>query len=98
MDSANKDFSTVLSVSDEELLQRWSENFSRFGSAPEDIRVEVVRRSVHRLLDSSRRLERLTIGLIVLTIALFLVAIPPAVEALSRSLKPRLANPGQGPK
>lgn len=54
---------------------------------------ELVRRSVERLGEtsqsiaiSSRRLEKLTRWLIVLTIVLGIVALPPTIEALTKLL------------
>ena len=55
---------------------------------------ELTRRSVLRLGEtsqniavSSRRLERLTCWLVVLTIVLGIVAVPPAIEVLTKLLK-----------
>jgi hypothetical protein len=43
---------------------------------------ELQRRNIRRLEKSSRCLEGLTVGLIILTIALLIVALPPAIEAV----------------
>lgn len=58
------------------------------------ILAELTRRAIVRLGEtsqniaaSSRRLERLTVWLIVLTIALGIVALPPTIELLSKLLK-----------
>ena len=58
------------------------------------ILAELTRRSVVRLGEtsqkiavSSRRLEKLTLWLIVLTVVLGIVALPPAIEVLSRLFK-----------
>ena len=42
--------------------------------------------AVNRVDASSKRLERLTLWLIALTIALGLIALPPAIEAIARLL------------
>ncbi len=76
----------VLDASDEQLLKDWSASFSKYGSHPEDIRVEVIRRSILRLAESSKRLERLTLWLIALTLVLLLVALPPAAEVIAAGL------------
>lgn len=46
----------------------------------------LTRLAVLRLVASSRRLERLTIALIVLTVVLLLVALPPAMDAVVKLL------------
>lgn len=96
MGTSKQEFDNVLNVSDEQVLEKWSATFSKFGSAPDDIRTEVVRRSVCRLFKSSRRLERLTLILIFLTIVLLFTAIPPAAETISHWRSRILQSAGWG--
>jgi hypothetical protein len=51
------------------------------------ILAELTRRSVVRLGDSSRRLERLTCWLIALTVVIGVVALPPAIDVITRLFK-----------
>jgi|GEM_PF-1708543 len=78
------DFKHVLNVSDDELMDRWKQTFSANGSFPEDVKTEVLRRAVLKIHESSKRLEKLTVVLIVLTLVLSILAIPPAVEVIAR--------------
>jgi hypothetical protein len=48
---------------------------------------ELMRRSLVRLADSSRRLGKLTWWLIALTIVLCIVALPPAIEMVAKLLR-----------
>jgi hypothetical protein len=84
----------LLQKTDDE-LQAMLQNI---GNEPIDwtpvILAELTRRSVVRLGEtsskiavSSRRLEKLTCWLIVLTIVLGIVALPPAIEVLSKLFK-----------
>ena len=48
------------------------------------ILAELSRRGIVRLAESSRRLEKLTVTLIILSVVLALLAAPPAIEILRR--------------
>lgn len=62
----------------------------RLAAASEQARV-----TTSALAASSRRLERLTIGLLVLTLLLLIAAAPPAIEVMSRVFhQPRRDRPG----
>lgn len=85
--SQSYDFKHVLNITDEELLDRWKQTFHPDGSFPEDIKTEVLRRAVLRVHESSKRLERLTSVLIILTVVLSILAAPPAFEVVSHFLQ-----------
>jgi hypothetical protein len=90
----------ILHATDDELLAQFDHLAPGVGMSLAPIQNELQRRATHKLLaaigdldgsvrrlhESSERIERLTWGLIALTVVLLLAALPPAYDALRHFL------------